>query len=65
MDMALAASFSIGMLAWWAWRESGKQTYLVVFYVCMALGMLAKGPVAPFLAAALAILGVNAPEEMR
>src|SRR5580700_9249091 len=22
MDMALAAAFSIGMLAWWAWRES-------------------------------------------
>src|SRR5580698_7127957 len=24
MDMALAATFTIGMLAWWAWRESGK-----------------------------------------
>ena len=49
MDMALAAAFSIGMLAWWAWRESGKRIYLALFYVCMALGMLAKGPVAPFL----------------
>ena len=51
MDMALAATFAIGMLAWWAWRESGKRIYLALFYVCMALGMLAKGPVAPFLAA--------------
>ncbi len=56
MDMALAATFSIGMLAWWAWRESGKRTYLALFYVFMALGMLAKGPVAPFLAAAVIVL---------
>jgi 4-amino-4-deoxy-L-arabinose transferase-like glycosyltransferase len=51
MDMALASTFAIGMLAWWAWRESGKRIYLALFYVCMALGMLAKGPLAPFLAA--------------
>ncbi len=25
MDMALAAAFGVGMLAWWAWRESQKQ----------------------------------------
>src|SRR5579863_6588503 len=25
MDIALAATFSIGMLAWWGWRESGKR----------------------------------------
>src|SRR5260370_15649061 len=52
MDMALAAAFTIGLLAWWAWRESGKKTYLVLFYGFMGLGMLAKGPVAPFLAVA-------------
>src|SRR6202035_4355819 len=28
MDIALAATFSMGMLAWWAWRESGKRIYL-------------------------------------
>lgn len=50
MDMALAAAFSVGMLAWWAWRESGKKKYLAAFYALMALGTLAKGPVAPFLA---------------
>jgi 4-amino-4-deoxy-L-arabinose transferase-like glycosyltransferase len=51
MDMALAAAFSIGMLAWWAWRETENRIYLAVFYICMALGTLAKGPVAVFLAA--------------
>ena len=55
MDMALASTFSIGMLAWWAWRESGKRIYLAAFYIFMALGMLAKGPVAPFLAAAVIV----------
>jgi len=56
MDMALTATFAIGMLAWWAWRESGKKMYLAIFYASMALGMLAKGPVAPFLAAAIIVL---------
>jgi 4-amino-4-deoxy-L-arabinose transferase-like glycosyltransferase len=49
-DMPLAAAFTIGMLFWWAWRENGKKRYLAAFYLCMALGMLAKGPIAPFLA---------------
>jgi len=65
MDMALAAAFSIGMLAWWAWRESEKRIYLSLFYVCMALGMLAKGPVAPFLAAAVVVLFAVAAREFR
>lgn len=50
MDMALCATFAIGMLAWWAWRESAKKAYLALFFLFMALGMLAKGPVAPLLA---------------
>ncbi len=56
MDMPLAASFTIAMLAWWAWRESDKRIYLAAFYVCLALGMLAKGPVAPFLAAIILLI---------
>src|SRR5215467_1408658 len=60
MDMALAATFSIAMLAWWAWRESlndkVNRVYLALFYIFMALGMLAKGPVAPFLAGAVIVL---------
>ena len=55
-DMPLAASFSIGMLAWWAWRESAKRIYLAAFYVFMALGVLAKGPIAPFLAGIVIVL---------
>jgi 4-amino-4-deoxy-L-arabinose transferase-like glycosyltransferase len=65
MDMALAAAFSIGMLAWWAWRETEKRTYLALFYVSVALGMLAKGPVAPFLAAAVIVLFALGTRESR
>jgi 4-amino-4-deoxy-L-arabinose transferase-like glycosyltransferase len=65
MDIALAATFSIGMLAWWAWRESGNRIYLALFYVFMALGMLAKGPVAPFLAVAVIVLFAVVARELR
>jgi 4-amino-4-deoxy-L-arabinose transferase-like glycosyltransferase len=65
MDMALAATFSVGMLAWWAWRESEKQLYLAPFYACLALGMLAKGPVAPFLAGAVIIVFAALSRELR
>jgi 4-amino-4-deoxy-L-arabinose transferase-like glycosyltransferase len=56
MDMALTAAFTLGLLAWWAWRETENKIYLALFYGCMALGMLAKGPVAPFLAALVIVL---------
>jgi 4-amino-4-deoxy-L-arabinose transferase-like glycosyltransferase len=65
MDMPLAATFSVGILAWWAWRESEKKIYLAAFYFCMALGMLAKGPVAPFLAAIVILLFAAAVREWR
>jgi 4-amino-4-deoxy-L-arabinose transferase-like glycosyltransferase len=65
MDMALAATFGMGMLAWWAWRESARRIYLGLFYVCVALGMLAKGPVAPFLAAATIVSFALAVGEFR
>lgn len=55
-DMPLAATFGIGMLAWWAWRESGRRLYLGLFYLFIGLGTLAKGPVAPFLAAVIIVL---------
>src|ERR1700704_2205221 len=51
MDMALASPFTIAMLAWWSWRGTGERTYLVLFYAFLALGTLAKGPVAPLLGA--------------
>jgi 4-amino-4-deoxy-L-arabinose transferase-like glycosyltransferase len=65
MDMALAGAFTFGMLGWWAWRESGKKIYLGIFYACIALGMLAKGPVAPFLAAIVIVLYAIAVRELR
>jgi 4-amino-4-deoxy-L-arabinose transferase-like glycosyltransferase len=55
-DMPLAACFSIGLLAWYAWYESRHRTYLAAFYIFMALGTLAKGPVAPALAAVIIVL---------
>jgi len=63
MDMPLTAAFAVGMIAWWAWRESGKKIYLAAFYACLALGMLAKGPVAPFLAAVVIVLFAAAVRE--
>jgi 4-amino-4-deoxy-L-arabinose transferase-like glycosyltransferase len=65
MDMPLAAAFAVGMIAWWAWRESGNKIYLAAFYASMALGMLAKGPVAPLLGAAVTVLFAAAVREWR
>ncbi len=56
MDMPLAASFAVALLGWYAWQESGRKLHLCVFYGCIALGTLAKGPVAPFLAAVIIVL---------
>jgi len=50
MDVALTATFSIAMLAWYAWFENGSRVQLAILYASLALAMLAKGPVAPFLA---------------
>ena len=64
-DMPLTAAFTIGMLAWWAWRENGKRLFLGIFYFFLALGMLAKGPVAPVLAALVILLSAAATREWR
>jgi 4-amino-4-deoxy-L-arabinose transferase-like glycosyltransferase len=56
MDMPLAATFGVAMLAWFGWFESGDRRLLITFYAALALGMLAKGPVAPFLAAVVVLL---------
>src|SRR5205085_12128812 len=55
-DMPLAATFTIAMLAWYAWYESSKRLYLAGFYAFIALGLLAKGPIGPCMAAAIIIL---------
>jgi 4-amino-4-deoxy-L-arabinose transferase-like glycosyltransferase len=51
--MPLAACFSVALLAWYAWYESGRRIYLAAFYIFLALGTLAKGPVALVLPAAI------------
>ena len=58
MDMALAASFTIALLAWYAWQETSEKPYLAIFYAFLGLGTLAKGPVAPALAAVIVALFV-------
>jgi 4-amino-4-deoxy-L-arabinose transferase-like glycosyltransferase len=59
-DMPLTAMFTIALLAWYAWWETGRQALLAVFYVFLALATLAKGPVAPALAGAIIVLFVIA-----
>ncbi len=55
-DMQLAAPFSIGMLGWYAWYETGKKFWLFDLYFFGAAATLAKGPVAPFMALAIICL---------
>jgi 4-amino-4-deoxy-L-arabinose transferase-like glycosyltransferase len=59
-DMPLASTFSIALLAWYAFYESDKANirsrfYLAIAYAFLALGTLAKGPVAPAFAAIIII----------
>jgi 4-amino-4-deoxy-L-arabinose transferase-like glycosyltransferase len=75
-DMPLAANFTIAMLCWIA-RYSGPDTAneqgwqkwlhprLLLFYVFMALATLAKGPVAPGLAAVIIVLFAAARREAK
>lgn len=54
-DMPLAAMFTIALLAWWTWFESGRRVWLLAFYAFLGLATLAKGPVAPVLAGAVVL----------
>jgi 4-amino-4-deoxy-L-arabinose transferase-like glycosyltransferase len=56
MDMALAATFSIAMVSWYAWFEGADKKFLAAFYAFLALATLAKGPIAPFLAGAVILI---------
>src|SRR6202049_4854111 len=55
-DMPLAATFTIALLAWYAWYEDESYLDLATFYCFLALGMLAKGPVAPLLAGIIIVI---------
>jgi 4-amino-4-deoxy-L-arabinose transferase-like glycosyltransferase len=65
MDMALAATFTMSLLAWFAWFESGERKYLTGFWGLLALAMLAKGPVAALLAAFIILLFVTSQRNSR
>lgn len=56
MDMPLSAAFTIAMVAWYAWFENGSRLHLFLFYFFLALAMLAKGPVGPFLVAIVIVI---------
>jgi 4-amino-4-deoxy-L-arabinose transferase-like glycosyltransferase len=55
-DMPLAATFTIAMLAWYAWYESARRRYLALAYIFLGLALLAKGPVAPVFALVIVVL---------
>lgn len=55
-DMQLAAPFAIAMLGWYAWYETNSKFWLFDLYFFLAVGTLAKGPVAPGLAALIIII---------
>jgi len=54
-DMPLAATFTIALLSWYDWYERRQRAALATFFLFLALGMLAKGPVAPALAAVIVL----------
>jgi 4-amino-4-deoxy-L-arabinose transferase-like glycosyltransferase len=62
-DMPLAAMFTIALLAWYGWYESDSHRYLAGFYFFLALGTLAKGPVAALLAAAIIVIFAAAKDD--
>ena len=64
-DMPLAACFAIALLGWYAWYESRRNIYLAAFYIFLALGTLAKGPVAPALSAVIVFLFVAVKRDWR
>src|SRR6184192_2893763 len=55
-DMPLAAFFTLGMLGWATWQETQQKKWLALFYFFIGVASLAKGPVAPGLAALVIIL---------
>jgi 4-amino-4-deoxy-L-arabinose transferase-like glycosyltransferase len=54
-DMQMAAPLAIGLLGWYAWYETNSKFWLYDIYFFTGLATLAKGPVAPFLAAVVLI----------
>ena len=55
-DMPLAVMFTAAMLCWYGWYSSDNRRWLLAFYFFSALGTLAKGPIAIFLAALIIVV---------
>jgi 4-amino-4-deoxy-L-arabinose transferase-like glycosyltransferase len=64
-DMPLTTAFAIAMLAWHSWYEDKRRLHLAGFYVFLGLATLAKGPVAPFLAAVILLVFAAVKREWR
>lgn len=64
-DMPLAALFVLGMLAWHTWFATGRRLWLAAFHLCMALGTLAKGPVAAVLAGLVVVVFALCQRDLR
>jgi 4-amino-4-deoxy-L-arabinose transferase-like glycosyltransferase len=64
-DMPLAATFGISLLCWYAWYGGRNRIHLAAFYIALALGTLAKGPVAPALATVIIFLFVAVKRDWR
>jgi 4-amino-4-deoxy-L-arabinose transferase-like glycosyltransferase len=64
-DMLLAAALVVGMLLWFVWYATERRLWLLLFYLFMAFGMLAKGPVAPLLAALIIVVFAPAGQNAR
>lgn len=56
MDIELVAPLTIALLAWWAFYETDHRAWLALFYVAIAVGTLAKGPVSAALAAMIIVI---------
>ena len=54
-DMQMAAPLAIGLLGWYAWYETDSKFWLYGIYFFTGLATLAKGPVAPLLAAMIIV----------
>ncbi len=65
MDMPLTATFTVAMLSWFAWYAHRKRLWLLAFYLSLALGTLAKGPVAVFLAGVMITIFVASRREWK
>jgi 4-amino-4-deoxy-L-arabinose transferase-like glycosyltransferase len=55
-DMPLAVMFTAAMLCWYGWYLSANRGWLLAFYFFSALGTLAKGPIAVFLAGLIIVV---------